>query len=152
MQGTIINEKAIADLKGSIRGDIIASSDDRYDEARRVYNAMIDKRPAVVVRCSDVADVISAVNTARKEGLNVAVRGGGHSVPGFGTADGALVIDLGRMKGIRINPNARTVRADGGCTWGDLNHATYPFKMAVPGGIISTTGIAGLTLGGSTVT
>lgn len=111
---------------------------------------MIDKRPAVVVRCAGVADVISAVNTARKEGLRVSVRGGGHSVPGFGTADDALVIDLGRMKGIRVNPAAKTVRADGGCTWGDLNHATYPFKMAVPGGIISTTGIAGLTLGGGT--
>ena len=143
-----MDEKAIAGLKSQVRGDVIPPSDERYDGARKVYNAMIDKRPAVIVRCTDVADVIAAVKTASAEGLAVAVRGGGHSVPGFGTADDALVVDLGRMKGVRVDPASKTVWAEGGCTWGDFNHATYAFGMATTGGIISTTGIAGLTLGG----
>jgi len=109
---------------------------------------MIDKKPAVVVRCAGVADVIAAVKTARAGGVAIAIRGGGHSVPGFGTADDALVVDLSRMKGIRVEPVSKTARAEGGCTWGDLNHATHAFGLATPGGIISTTGIAGLTLGG----
>ncbi|HUK51014.1 MAG TPA: FAD-binding oxidoreductase [Terriglobales bacterium] len=143
-----MNDKAVTDLKSQVRGDVIPPNDDRYDAARRVYNAMIDKRPAVIVRCVDVTDVIAAVKTARAEGLAVAVRGGGHSVPGFGTADNALVLDLGRMKGTRVDPASKTVWAEGGCTWGDFNHATYVFGLATTGGIISTTGIAGLTLGG----
>jgi FAD/FMN-containing dehydrogenase len=143
-----MDEKSLAELKSQVRGDVIPPGDDRYEGARKVYNAMIDKRPAVVVRCSDVADVIAAVKTAREKGLPVAVRGGGHSAPGFGTADGALVVDLARMKGIRVDPVQKTVQAEGGCTWGDLNHATYAFGLATTGGIISTTGIAGLTLGG----
>ena len=109
---------------------------------------MIDKRPAAIVRCQGVADVIAAAKAARAERLTIAVRGGGHSVPGFGTADGALVVDLSRMRGIRVDPASKTVRAEGGCTWGDFNHATYAFGLATTGGIISTTGIAGLTLGG----
>src|SRR5881409_1207540 len=144
----MMNEKVATELKGSVRGDVILPDDGRYDEARKVYNAMIDKRPSVIVRCLGVADVIAAVKAARSEGLAIAVRGGGHSVPGFGTADDALVVDLGRMKGIRVDPVARTVRAEGGCTWGDFNHATHAFGLATTGGIISTTGIAGLTLGG----
>ncbi len=143
-----MNANAIAALKGQARGEVILPGDDGYDKARTVYNAMIDKRPAVVVRCADVTDVIAALKFARGEGLSVAIRGGGHSVPGFGTADDALVVDLGRMKGVRVDPASETVRAEGGCTWGDLNHATYGFGLATPGGIISTTGIAGLTLGG----
>ena len=143
-----MNEKTIADLKSQVRGDVITPSDERYDGARKVYNAMIDKRPAAVIRCADVADVIAAVKTASAGGLAVAIRGGGHSVPGFGTADDALVVDLGRMKGARVDPTSKTVWAEGGCTWGDFNHATYAFGMATTGGIISTTGIAGLTLGG----
>src|SRR5437867_12654597 len=109
---------------------------------------MIDKRPAAIVRCQGVADVIAATKAARAERLTIAIRGGGHSVPGFGTADGALVADLGRMRGIRVDPAAKLVRAEGGCTWGDFNHATHAFGLATTGGIISTTGIAGLTLGG----
>ncbi len=109
---------------------------------------MIDKRPAAIVRCQGVADVIAATKAARAERLTIAVRGGGHSVPGFGTADGALVVDLSRMRGIRVDPASKTVRAEGGCTWGDFNHATHAFGLATTGGIISTTGIAGLTLGG----
>ena len=144
----MINEKVATELKGSARGEVILPEDGRYDDARKVYNAMIDKRPAVVVRCTGVADVIAAVNAARAAGLSVAIRGGGHSVPGFGTADDALVIDLGRMRGIRVDPESKTVRAEGGATWGDFNHATHAFGLATTGGIISTTGIAGLTLGG----
>src|SRR5438093_1152793 len=144
----MITEKVATELKGSVRGDVILPNDGRYDDARKVYNAMIDKRPAVVVRCTGVADIIAAVKAARAEGLAVAIRGGGHSVPGFGTADDALVIDLGRMRGIRVDPMTKTVRAEGGSTWGDFNHATHAFGLATTGGIISTTGIAGLTLGG----
>jgi len=143
-----MDDKALKELQGRVRGDVIGPDDARYDEARRVYNAMIDRRPAAVVRCTGVADVVAAVKAARATGLPIAVRGGGHSVPGFGTADGALVVDLGRMRGIRVDPASRTVRAEGGCTWGDFNHATHAFGLATTGGIISTTGIAGLTLGG----
>ncbi len=143
-----MDEKAVTELQARVRGEVIVSGDARYDDARKVYNAMIDKRPAVIVRCAGVADVIAAMEAARAEGLSVAIRGGGHSVPGFGTADDALVVDLGRMKGIRVDPAAKTVRAEGGCTWGDFNHATHAFGLATTGGIISTTGIAGLTLGG----
>ncbi len=143
-----MGEIAVGGLQGQVRGEVVLPGDKRYDEARRVYNAMIDRRPAAVVRCSGVADVIAAVKAARADGLSVSVRGGGHSVPGFGTADGALVVDLGRMRGVRVDPGAGTARAEGGCTWGDFNHATHAFGLATTGGIISTTGIAGLTLGG----
>ena len=143
-----MDDTTITQLKTEIRGDVIPPSDERYEGARKVYNAMIDKRPAVVIRCADVADVITAVKAAGKENLPVAIRGGSHSVPGFGTADNALVVDLARMKGVRVDPVSKTVYADGGCTWGDFNHATHAFGLATTGGIISTTGIAGLTLGG----
>jgi len=143
-----VDDTTITQLKTEIRGDVIPPSDERYEGARKVYNAMIDKRPAVVIRCADVADVITAVKAAGKENLPVAIRGGSHSVPGFGTADNALVVDLARMKGVRVDPVSKTVYADGGCTWGDFNHATHAFGLATTGGIISTTGIAGLTLGG----
>jgi FAD/FMN-containing dehydrogenase len=143
-----MDEKAIKDLKGGVRGEVITPNDEKYDAARKVYNAMIDKRPTVIIRCADVADVITAVRTAGKENLPIAIRGGSHSVPGFGTADNALVVDLSRMKSVRVDPTLKTVWAEGGCTWGDFNHATYAFGLATTGGIISTTGIAGLTLGG----
>src|SRR3990170_5687012 len=146
--GIRMGEPHIADLKNQVRGEVIVPGEERYDEARKVYNAMIDKRPSVIVRCTGVADVIAAVKAARALGVSVSVRGGGHSVPGFGTADDALVVDLTRMRGIRTDPDAKTVRAEGGCTWGDFNHATHAFGLATTGGIISTTGIAGLTLGG----
>lgn len=138
----------LENLAGSLRGPLIQPTDDGYDEARRVYNAMHDRRPALIVQAADVADVIAAVNFAREQGLALALRGGGHSVPGFGTCDDGLVLDLGRMKGIRVDQAGKAVRAEGGCTLGELNHATHPFGMAVPAGIVSTTGIAGLTLGG----
>ena len=115
---------------------------------RVVYNAMIDRRPAAVVRAANAGDVMAAVDFARENGLDLAVRGGGHSVPGFGTCDGGVVIDLSGMRGVRVDPGASTARAEGGATWGDFNAATYPFGLATTGGIISTTGVGGLTLGG----
>jgi FAD/FMN-containing dehydrogenase len=127
---------------------MIARDADGYDEARRVYNAMIDKRPHVVVRPRDVADVMAAVNYARENELLLSIRGGSHSVPGFGTNDDGVVIDLSLMRSVRVTPNTRTARAEGGATWGDFNHATHVFGLATTGGIISTTGIGGLTLGG----
>src|SRR5207253_10682249 len=138
----------VAELQSRVRGEVIGPESKQYDEARKVYNAMIDKRPPVIVRCLGVADVIAAVKAARSEGLAIAIRGGGHSVPGFGTADDALVVDLGRMRGIRVDPVSKTAQAEGGCTLGDFNHATYGFGLATTGGILSTTGIGGLTLGG----
>src|SRR5437867_7587426 len=144
----MMTKPTIDELRGQIRGDVIASGDEGYEEARKVYNAMIDRRPAVVVRVVNAGDVIAAVNFARENGLALAIRGGGHSVPGFGTCDGGVVIDMSRMRGIRVDPASATARAEGGATWGDFNAATYPFGLATTGGIISTTGVAGLTLGG----
>jgi FAD/FMN-containing dehydrogenase len=135
-------------LREAVRGDVITPADPGYDEARAVRNAMIDRRPAVVVRCTDAADVIAAVRYAADNGLDVAIRGGAHSVPGFGTCDDGVVIDLSRMRNVRVDARATTASVGGGATWGDFNHATYPFGLATTGGIISTTGVAGLTLGG----
>jgi FAD/FMN-containing dehydrogenase len=135
-------------LRERARGAVIEPGDELYDEARTVYNAMIDRRPRVVVRCSDAGDVMAAVDFARENALDLAVRGGGHSVPGFGTVEGGVVADLSGMRGVRVDPAARTAHAEGGATWGDFNHATGAFGLATTGGIISTTGVGGLTLGG----
>jgi FAD/FMN-containing dehydrogenase len=135
-------------LRESVRGQVISPDDQEYDTARRVYNAMIDRRPAVVVRPANTGDVMSAVRYAQANGLPVATRGGSHSVPGFGTADGAVVVDLSSRRGVRVDPLTRTARAEGGATWGDFNAATHAFGLATTGGIISTTGVGGLTLGG----
>ena len=138
----------LEDLREHVRGEVIGPDDEGYEEARKVYNAMIDRRPGVVVRCANAGDVIAAVNFARENQLALAVRGGGHSVPGFGTCDDGVVIDFSRMRGVRVDPATRTARAEGGATWGDFNAATNAFGLATTGGIISTTGAAGLTLGG----
>lgn len=138
----------VDELRATLRGELFCPGDEGYDDARKVYNAMIDRRPAAIVRCADVADVIATVELARREGRVLSVRGGGHSVPGFGTNDGGIVCDLSPMAGIRVEPASRTARAEGGCTWGQLDHATNAFGLATTGGIISTTGVAGLTLGG----
>jgi len=130
------------------RGDLFSPSDGGYDEARKIYNAMIDRRPGLIARCNDVTDVMSTVNLARDKGWALAIRGGGHNGAGLGTCDEGVVIDLSSMKGIHIDLKNRTVRAGAGCTWGDVDHATHAFGLAVPGGVISTTGISGLTLGG----
>jgi FAD/FMN-containing dehydrogenase len=135
-------------LREQVRGAVITPDDEGYEQARRVYNAMIERRPAVVVRCANAGDVISAVTFAREHQLDVAVRGGEHSVPGFGTCDDGVVVDLSPMRGVRVDPANRTARAEGGATWGDFNAATHAFGLATTGGIISTTGIGGLTLGG----
>jgi FAD/FMN-containing dehydrogenase len=142
------DKQTIDNFRAQLRGDLIQPEDASYEEARKVYNAMIDKRPALIARCVDVADVIAAVNFGRDNQLDVAVRGGGHNGPGFGTCDGGLVIDLSRMRGIRVDPASSTVRVEGGCVWGDVDHATHPFGLAVPCGFIAGTGVGGLTLGG----
>ena len=144
-----LDEKAVQDLRTRVRGDLIRPGDGAtYEEARKVYNGMIDKRPALIARCVDVADVIACVNFARDQKLALAVRGGGHSGPGLCTVDEGVVVDLSRMRGIRVDPEARTVRVEGGARWGDVDHATHPFGLATPSGFISTTGVGGLTLGG----
>jgi hypothetical protein len=135
-------------LEPLLRGEVIRPGDEGYEEARAVHNANIDRRPALIVRCVDVADVIAVVDFARESGLSLAVRGGAHSVPGYGTVDGGVVIDLSRMRGVIVDPEARLVTAQGGATWGDVDHATHPFGLAAPGGVVSTTGVGGLTLGG----
>ena len=144
----MLDEATVGIFKATLRGDLIQPDDGGYEAARKVYNAMIDRRPRLIVRCVDVADVIAAVNFARENDLLVAVRGGGHNGAGLGTCDDGLVIDLSSMKGTRVNPSARIVRVGGGCTWGDVDHATHPFGLETPSGIISTTGVGGLTLGG----
>ncbi len=141
-------EQATITLRQSLRGKLIERSDAEYEEARKLYNGMIEKRPLLIARCADVADVIAAVNFARDSSLRIAIRGGGHNGPGFASVDNGLVIDLSELKGVRVDPTARTARVGAGCTQGDVDHATHAFGLAVPAGIISTTGIAGLTLSG----
>jgi FAD binding domain/Berberine and berberine like len=140
---------SIADkLQGVVKGEVIGPDDPGYEDARRVYNGMIDKRPAAVVRCVGTSDVAGALRVAREEGLDTSVRGGGHSAPGFGTNDGGLVVDLGLLQDVVVNPAERTAQAGGGCTWQVFNEATGGYSLATTGGIIGSTGIAGLTLGG----
>jgi FAD/FMN-containing dehydrogenase len=138
----------IEQFRAKMRGSVIGQDDAAYDKARALYNAMIDKRPFLIAQCRDVADVISAVNFAREQGLEVAIRGGGHNGPGLGSVEDGLVIDLSPMNGVRVDPQAKTVRVEGGCTWADVDHATHAFGLATPSGIVSTTGVGGLTLGG----
>jgi len=140
--------KKVDPFRAQFRGQIIQPGDGEYEAARKVYNGMIDKRPRLMAKCADVADVMTAVNFGRENGMLTSIRGGGHSAGGAGICDGGLVIDLSRMKGIRVKPASRTVRAEGGCVWADLDHATHAFGMATPGGTIASTGVAGLTLGG----
>ncbi len=139
---------AYDELRAGLRGVLIRPDDEGYDGARAVYNAMIDRRPAAIARCVDAADVIACVAFAREHHLDLAVRGGGHSAAGLGVWDGALVIDLSAMRSTTVDPVDRTVRVDGGCTWGDVDHATVPFGMATPSGFLASTGVGGLTLGG----
>ncbi|HEY5986420.1 MAG TPA: FAD-binding oxidoreductase [Streptosporangiaceae bacterium] len=143
-----MSQPTIAQLREQVRAPVITDDDPGYDEARAVHNGMFDRRPKAVIRAEQVADVISAVNFARDAGLDLSVRGGGHSAPGFGTNDGGVVIDLSRMRHVHVNPSRRTARAGGGATWGDFNYATHAYGLATTGGIISTTGVGGLTLGG----
>jgi FAD/FMN-containing dehydrogenase len=135
-------------LRAKVSGPVITPGSPDYDEARKVYNAMIDRRPAAIVKCTSAADVAAVVRQAAETGLELAVRGGAHSVPGFGTADGALVADLSGLSTVTVDKSARTATAGGGVTWGAFNEATGAHGLATTGGIISTTGIGGLTLGG----
>src|SRR5438067_8902336 len=127
-----LEENSIAELKAKLRGRVIEPRDLDYDDARKVYNAMIDKKPRLIARCADVADVINSVNFAKENDLLVAIRGGGHNAGGLGICDDGLVVDLSPIKYTRVDPAARTVTVGGGCTWGDVDHATHAFGMATP--------------------
>jgi FAD/FMN-containing dehydrogenase len=144
----MLSEDSVKEFKSNLRGSVIEPGDKGYDDARKVYNGMIHKRPRLIARCADVADVIQSVNFARENELLLAIRSGGHNAGGLGICDDGLVIDLSPIKYARVDPTARTVTVGGGCTWGDVDHATHVFGLATPSGIISTTGVGGLTLGG----
>jgi FAD/FMN-containing dehydrogenase len=138
----------IAQLREQVRGPVIEPGDDGYDDLRRVHNGMHDRRPALIVRAAAAADAVAVVNYARDAGLDLAVRGGGHSGPGFGTCDGGVVLDLGLINNVFVDRTKKTARVGGGATWGGFNHATHAYGLATTGGIISSTGVSGLTLGG----
>jgi hypothetical protein len=143
-----LDEAALAELESSFRGELVRPGDPSYDERRAIWNGSIDRFPALIARCAGVADVIAAVRFARRTGLLVAVRGGGHSFPGLSVCDGGMVIDLSPMKGIRVDPEARTARAQAGVLIGELDRETQAFGLAAPAGIVTHTGLSGLTLGG----
>jgi len=143
-----VNPDAIKQFSSAIRGAVILPESAGYEEARKVYNAMINKHPGMIVKCADVADVIYAVNFARENNLLVAVRGGGHNGGGLGICDGGLVIDLSGIKFVLVDTETKTVKVGGGNLWGEVDHATHPFGLAIPAGVVSTTGVGGLTLGG----
>jgi FAD/FMN-containing dehydrogenase len=146
--GRVLGEGTVAELKAAVRGEVIRPGDGSYDAARRIWNGIHDKRPALIVRCTGHADVARAVDFARTYDLPVAVRGGGHSLPGFSTVDDGIVIDLSPMQGVRVDAAARTARAQGGVTWGAFDHETQALGLATTGGLVSTTGLGGFTLGG----
>jgi FAD/FMN-containing dehydrogenase len=145
---TVLESATVEEFKSHLRGELLGPGDAGYDEARLIWNGMHDKRPALIARCAGVADVMDAVNFARTHSLLVAVRGGGHNVAGTASCDGGIMIDLSLMRGVRVDPDNRSVQAQGGATWGDVDRETQVFGLATPGGVVSTTGIAGLTLGG----
>jgi FAD/FMN-containing dehydrogenase len=145
---SILDESGLSKLRDEVRGPVIGPSDPDYETARRVHNGMIDKRPAVIVRCSGGADVMTALQFGREHGLPIAVRGGGHNVAGKAVCDDGIVIDLSGMKGMQVDPSNRVARAQAGLTWGEFDRETQAFGLATTGGAVSTTGIAGLTLGG----
>ena len=144
----VLDEAKVAEFQAALRGPLIQPGDEGYDEQRQVWNANIDRRPALIARCAGVADVITCVNFARENVLLVSVRGGGHNVAGNAVCDGGIMIDLSQMKSVRVDPVNRTARAEPGLTWGEFDLETQAFGLATPGGQISTTGIAGVTLGG----
>jgi FAD/FMN-containing dehydrogenase len=144
----VLGDATLGELEGALRGRLVRPTDPDYDQARLVWNAAQDRRPALIIRCAGVADVVRAVEFARSEGLQVAVRGGAHSVAGFSTSDGGVVIDTSPMKGIRVDPAGRRAVAQPGLTWSEFDHETQAFGLAVTGGLVSSTGIPGFTLGG----
>jgi FAD/FMN-containing dehydrogenase len=143
-----LDKHVVADFAARMRGEVLQKDDAGYDEHRKVWNSMIDRYPLLIARCTSVEDVVTSVNFARKHNLLVAVRGGGHQVAGHGTCDNGLVIDLSPMKNIEIDPEIRVARVEPGCNWGELDQATQTYGLATPGGVVSDTGVAGLTLGG----
>src|SRR5215510_13999059 len=147
-ENTMPAQATLEAFKARLRGELLQANDAGYETARQVYNGMIDRHPRLIVRCANVADVIAAVHFGRDNDMLVAVRGGGDNAGGLGVCDDGLVIDLAPIKYVRVDPSSRTVRVGGGCTWSDVDHATHAFGLAVPSGIISSTGVAGLTLGG----
>lgn len=144
----MLNSETINQFRDRFRGQILTQEDAAYDDARKVYNAMISRKPRVIAKCADPADVMAAVSFARENSMRVSVRGGGHNAGGLGVCDDGLVIDLSRISYVHVDPSSRTVRVGGGATWSDVDHATHAFGLAVPSGIVSTTGVGGLTLGG----
>ena len=146
--GALVDGQVLEEFEATLRGEVIHADDEGYDEARKIFNAMIDKRPGIIVRCAGVADIMSSVNFARDNDVPLAVRSVGHNVAGISLCDGGIVIDLSPMKGIRLDVEEQTVRAGPGLTWGELNHELQPFGLAAAGGFITTTGVSGLTLGG----
>lgn len=148
LEDVMLSESAVTAFKTELRGEVIEPGDPRYEATRKVYNAMIDRNPRLIARCSDVADVIAAVKFGREHKLPLSIRSGGHNAAGLGVCDDGLVIDLSQIRYVRVDPKKRTVLAGGGAVWGDVDHATHAFGLAVPAGIISTTGVGGLTLGG----
>jgi FAD/FMN-containing dehydrogenase len=145
---TQVDEQALAALRETVRGPVLTPDDPGYDEARSIWNALIDRRPALIVQCSGAADVVDAVNFAREQGLDLSIKAGGHNVAGNAVNDGGIVLDLSQMRGVHVAPDTRVVRVQGGATWGDCDRETQLFGLAVPGGVVSTTGVAGLTLHG----
>src|SRR3954454_11649068 len=144
----VIGEATVGELRAALRGDAIRPGDSEYDEVRAIWNASHDKRPALIIRCAGTADVITAVEFVRSQDLPVAVRGGGHSIAGFSSIDDGVVIDLSAMRSVTVDPIRRRATAQGGATWADFDHETQAFGLAVTGGLVSTTGIGGFTLGG----
>ena len=145
---TVLTEALVEEFQTSLRGPLLQPGDAGYDDARIVWNGMIDRRPALIARCAGVADVIQAVNFARDNHLLVSVRGGGHNITGYALNDGGIVIDLSQMKSVHVDLAKSTARAEAGLTWGEYNHETQAFGLASTGGVVSTTGISGLSLGG----
>lgn len=144
----LIESDAIDTFLTKVRGDLIQSDDPQFEEARSLYNGMIDKHPQFIMKCNNVADVIESVNFAKENSVDLAIRSGGHNGPGLASVDNGFVIDLSSMKGIWVDPEKRTAKVEAGCTWGDVDHATHAFGLATVSGVISTTGVGGLTLGG----
>jgi len=143
-----LSPETLRDFQAKLRGDLLRPGDAGYGAARSIWNAMIDKHPALIVRCAGISDVINSVGFARTNGFGVAIRGGGHNIAGNALCDGGLVIDLSGMRSIRVDPASRTARAEPGLTWGEFDHETQVFGLATTGGVVGSTGIAGLTLGG----
>src|SRR5258707_8424434 len=143
-----MQQQDIREFKSQLRGDLVEPTDEQYEKERRVYNAMIDRKPRLIAKCADVADVMTAIHFGRKNNLRVSIRGGGHNAGGLGVCDDGLVIDLSPIKYVHVGPAARTVRVGGGCAWGDVDHAMHAFAPAWPSGIIFTTGVGVLMLHG----